>query len=462
MAYSSEVATKQAKSIKQAGEGGRLATAGDPWEPLRKPVVTLAVVPKSRKITPLARRLYNTLLLLAQEQGVDRETHTARLTDIVAGLRYDSKDLELIKDHIRALASTTVEWQSPTTGEGTQWKISALIADAELRRVDGALWVTWSYSQSLRRELLEPDVYARLRLDVISQLTSHGAIALYEICSRYRDIGRTSRQPWGWWRPVLSGKPETEGQKALEYRFFKRDVLKTAIAEINALSDVEVELVEHTVGRKVLDLQFHVRVKAQTQLRFPAKPRPLDLSSLEAARKLGVPDALAETLLAKHGADEMRAALEALRNRLQSSFGGPVREPGKYLGWLLARSPLAVAPDALVVEPLDPRSATSATDENSQVLSEAPTVLQTDLDRSDKRQALIAEINGMSESAQAALVQSLSDTMARDGTHPGIRRQLLQRGWRHPAVLARVLQHYAPGWDGSPATGEDAASAPPL
>ena len=46
------------------------------------------------------------------------------------------------------------------------------------------------------------------------------------ICSRYRDVGRTSRQAWAWWRPVLSGKPETDKQRQLEYRFFKRDVLK--------------------------------------------------------------------------------------------------------------------------------------------------------------------------------------------------------------------------------------------
>ena len=36
--------------------------------------------------------------------------------------------------------------------------------------------------------------------EIISQLRSHAGIALYEICARYKDIGRTSRQAWAWWR----------------------------------------------------------------------------------------------------------------------------------------------------------------------------------------------------------------------------------------------------------------------
>ena len=48
--------------------------------PLRKPVNTLAIVPtKSSKITVLARKAYNVLLYIAQEQGIDQEVFRAPL-----------------------------------------------------------------------------------------------------------------------------------------------------------------------------------------------------------------------------------------------------------------------------------------------------------------------------------------------------------------------------------------------
>ena len=43
-------------------------------EVLRKAVNTLAIIPKSTRITTLGRKSYNVLLYQAQEQGLERET----------------------------------------------------------------------------------------------------------------------------------------------------------------------------------------------------------------------------------------------------------------------------------------------------------------------------------------------------------------------------------------------------
>jgi len=220
---------------------------------LRKPVNTLAIVPKSGRITSLGRKSYNVLLFEAQEQGLEKDVFRTPLERIMRGVDFDSNDHELIKKHLRAMVSTTVEWQSPTTGEGASWNVSGLLAHAKLTKERGQVWVEGSYSVNLKQELLEPTVFARLKLEVISQLRSHAAIALYEICMRYRDVGRTSRQPWRWWRPVLSGQPETERTAKLEYRIFKRDTLKPAIAEVCAITDLDIELVEHAT--------FHAQIR---------------------------------------------------------------------------------------------------------------------------------------------------------------------------------------------------------
>jgi hypothetical protein len=53
--------------------------AAEPEPLLRKPVNTLAIVPKSHKITSLGRKSYNVLLHEAQEQGLDKEVFQAPL-----------------------------------------------------------------------------------------------------------------------------------------------------------------------------------------------------------------------------------------------------------------------------------------------------------------------------------------------------------------------------------------------
>jgi hypothetical protein len=86
--------------------------------PLKKPVNTLAIVPKSARITSLGRKAYNVLLYEAQDQGLDKDVFRVPLDRVVRGVDFDSNDHALIKKHLRAMVSTTVEWQSPTTGEG--------------------------------------------------------------------------------------------------------------------------------------------------------------------------------------------------------------------------------------------------------------------------------------------------------------------------------------------------------
>lgn len=121
---------------------------------LKKPVNTLAIVPQSRRITPLFRKTYNVMLHLAQDQGLEHDVYRAPMSAVVRGLDFDSNDTALIKKHLRAMASTIVEWQSPTSGEGSSWAVSGLIGHAELRKERGQIWLEWSYSVKLRQELL--------------------------------------------------------------------------------------------------------------------------------------------------------------------------------------------------------------------------------------------------------------------------------------------------------------------
>lgn len=423
---------------------GRAAADAGP-ELLRKPVNTLAIVPKSARITTLGRKSYNVLLYEAQEQGLERDVFRAPLDRVIKGVDFDSNDHALIKKHLRAMVSTTVEWQSPTTGEGNSWNVSGLLAHARLTKERGQVWVEWSYAVNLKQELLQPTVFARLRLEIISQLRSHAGVALYEICTRYKDIGRTARQHWRWWQPVLSGNPPSERSAKQEYRIFKRDTLKPAVAEVNALTDIDVELVEHREGRFIDEIQFHIRPKRQASLALGepgAAPPPVDVRMIQRAARLGIAEDAAEALSHQHGDEALGTALDALERRMASNFPEPLRDPLRYLRSLMPaeqakaeqRASERSAAAALAADPQSPAARDLQAKRQARWLAEW-------LNR--RREQVAAELQGLSTSAQQGLVQALLDDMERRNAHPSIRKRLQTSGWQHPLVRPEMLRFYA-------------------
>lgn len=304
---------------------------------LRKPVNTLAIVPKSEKITLTARKIYNVMLHYAQRQGVAQDVYRVQFKAIATGIDFHSNNTEMIKQYFRQMATTGVEWQSPTTGEGVHWSVSALIAHAALIKQGNELFLEWSYAPNIKHELLDPQRFAKMSLQVQAELNTMPALALYEICCRYVDNpgGLTARQSWAWWRPVLTGSPDSAAAAYLEYKIFNRDVLKKATRKVNEVSDLEIELIEHKQGRSVQDLQFRVRRKIPLRVAQDHAITPVDLKTVGAVIKAGITQDRAERLITKFGASAIDQALAAMQARLAQPHADPVRSPDKYLMTLL-------------------------------------------------------------------------------------------------------------------------------
>ncbi|WP_250453802.1 replication initiation protein [Caballeronia sp. ATUFL_M2_KS44] len=300
---------------------------------LRKAVEAIAIQPKSGKITLLTRKLFNVLLAVAQQADESGDTYRALLSDIVANSAFDSNDTALVKEHLRRMVSVQVEWSTGTSSQkpGRKWGISTLIADAEIledpttRRV----WVEFSFAPKIKKKLLDPVQYARLSLQFQSQLRSSAGLALYEICVRYltNPSHLTMRETWEWWRPILSGTPDTEaGDEAKrEYKYFKRDYLRPAIAEVNAVTNIFVELVEHREGRRVAEIQFRVTERKQPMLALDEHPNVFDSTLVDRMVKIGIPLKEAQTLYADSEENRIRAALQMTEQRMRSTTLPPVR-----------------------------------------------------------------------------------------------------------------------------------------
>ncbi|SAK68384.1 plasmid replication protein [Caballeronia fortuita] len=349
---------------------------------LRKAVEAIAIQPKSGKITLLTRKLFNVLLAVAQQADESGDTYRALLSDIVANSAFDSNDTALVKEHLRRMVSVQVEWSTGTSSQkpGRKWGISTLIADAEIledpttRRV----WVEFSFAPKIKKKLLDPVQYARLSLQFQSQLRSSAGLALYEICVRYltNPSHLTMRETWEWWRPILSGTPDTEaGDEAKrEYKYFKRDYLRPAIAEVNAVTNIFVELVEHREGRRVAEIQFRVTEQKQPMLALDEHPNVFDSTLVDRMVKIGIPLKDAQTLYADSEENRIRAALQMTEQRMRSTTLPPVRSAAALFKDALKKG---YAPPVEALPPANsgavsrtPAAASAADDLKARLLSE--------------------------------------------------------------------------------------------
>lgn len=407
---------------------------------LRKPVNTLAIVPKSEKITLTARKIYNVMLHHAQRQGVEQDVYRVQFKAIATGIDFHSNNTEVIKQYFRQMATTGVEWQSPTTGEGVRWSVSALIAHAALIRQGNELILEWSYAPNIKQELLDPQRFAKMSLQVQAELNTMPALALYEICCRYVDNpgGLTARQSWAWWRPVLTGSPDSAAAAYLEYKIFNRDVLKKATKKVNEVSDLEIELIEHKQGRAVQDLQFRVRRKVPLRIAQDHAIAPVDLKTVGAAIKAGIPQDRAERLLAKYGAPAIDEALVTMHDRRDQPGREPVRSPEKYLVTLLQSGQFGQA---------KPPTAAPA---NKPYDSKVGRLKLIEQFFTQKRAELHAMFHEMSEQEQGQWVARFADEGLPN--NDAVRKTFLRKGIASQIVLPVFLKYlgnavWDEGWD---------------
>ena len=403
--------------------------------------VALMPVPGGRRISLLGRRVFNVLLHRAQECG-ELDEYQARMHEIVSDAGYNSNDTAPIRKILRELMSTTVEWQSPTNGEIETWDACNLLSGAGTTKDKrtGAVTVRWRYDSKVRAQLLSPDRYARLSLEAITQLSTHAAMALYEICARYVDNPRhlTARQHWRWWRPVLTGV-SSDDSKA-EYRFFKRDVLHKAIAEINACTNIEVRgPIEHKErdNRTIAEIQFEVRAKGQGASREPIAPLLEvvvdDLPLIGRAITVGVKQLEAEELIRKHGPSALAAALDELNKRLKmpSDKVGAVLKPGSWLRAHMARVAKQAADQPAAAAPgVSPESL------------QKHRAAWTDEWLRRRKDRLREGFQELGEAEQHDLIESFRQELNAT-SQVQLQRRLDSSGWQHRMVVAAFIKFYA-------------------
>jgi len=311
-------------------ESQSLETAGE----IRKANQVIAPrVTRGGILTLLSRKVFNVLLYHTQRQktpgagapegdDVYSSLYWLPMSELARDARYGSGDMELLKDTLVKLQDIRI-----TTDDSKGFASDVLIAS--VRIVPGkrgtATMLGWGLHAATEKILRAPEFYTRLSLYYLTSLKTTGGIALYENTKRYatNPSGLTRREPWEWWYEVLTGLPITSEKP--EYKYFKRDVLKPAIAEANS-TDIRVELLEHREGRRVTYIQFQVEHAKQQQLELPAPPI-IDSELLSKLGGFGIHSREAEDLMASTEDKLLRATVNWVEVRMADKKLPPVISP---------------------------------------------------------------------------------------------------------------------------------------
>lgn len=317
------------------------------------------------RLSLLSRKLFNVMMYHAQQQrepgaNAPLTTEAAKkyfwipLAEVARDAAYHSNDTEKLKVHLEELQNIRVHME-----DGIQWTSQRLVSavtlvnPAGLKKKGGQLWFGFAFPPEVAALVTSPgSSYTKLAIYYQTMLRSGTSLALYEICRRFltNPSKLTYRQEWQWWYGALSGNPITETMP--QYKYFKRDVIKPAIAEINMTTDINIELIEHAEGRRVVALQFKIQPTQQAALAFPTPP-VIDTAMLARIMKLGVAQADAENYLMTTEESALVATLTLVEKRVNSVAKTRIDSPAAYFRQALRNG--YAGTDAVVNESIQKR-----------------------------------------------------------------------------------------------------------
>lgn len=301
-----------------------------------RPNETLGIAPRAKgdKLTALIKKLYAVILLVSQEQGNCSE-YSIPLSHVIRRGNIDSKNTKLIREYLESMRRFSITWNTRTSDDEYEWRNTGMLKEVWITQGQGKQAIlSWELPNKIKERLVDPaSFFTRLSLQMMTSLRGGSSITLYEICCQYATNnhngkgGLTRRASIEWWRPRLNGSLDVDGCQ--EYKYFKRDLLFPAIKEINQISDICVELIEHKNGRKVEEIQFLVRKKPQGSLDL-TNQNLVDADLVNKIMKFGISKDDAEEIFLSNDSDLLRITVDFVEGRIKSRNAERLGSPAGY------------------------------------------------------------------------------------------------------------------------------------
>lgn len=215
-----------------------------------------ATIHCSNTLSLLQRKISNALLYHAYKELMTKEEHEISVKQLCNLISYNGNNHSVIKDALKGLISTVIEWNvvNDTTGN-EDWSASAILSSVSLQGPT----CLFAYSPRMKQLLHTPSMFGKINLFIQSRFKSSYGLALYENCIRYRGLPFTKWFDMETFRKIM-GVPD---DKYTIFRDFKRRVLDKSIEEVNTYSDMFVESEFMKEGRQVVKVRFCLKERAK-------------------------------------------------------------------------------------------------------------------------------------------------------------------------------------------------------
>ncbi|KVU90242.1 plasmid replication initiation protein [Burkholderia ubonensis] len=272
----------------------------------------------------LGRKLSNVLLLNAYDDLLTKTVHEIPVGIMSEMLGFDSKNTGALKEALRKISSTPIEFDILHAAGDEEWGVTTLLSSANIR--NGI--VTYEYSNALANKLANPEIYLLININVQKQFSGAYALALYENCLRFKRTGST-----GWisveiWRKLLGAEASTYD----EFKHFNAEVIKKAVKEVNTVSNILVTAEYERQNRRVSKIRFLVEENPQRSMYDDGGEEQAAIRASETYRrlvKLGIADRLAVDWI-QHDPDRAQKTVTYVEERkrtkkIRGSAGGYAR-----------------------------------------------------------------------------------------------------------------------------------------
>ena len=285
-------------------------------------------------LTITQRKIANILLKEAFSTLDQDVIHSISLTRLIKflGWKEISEANQLIRNSLKELNSHQIEWNIFNKDKTHTWGVTTFLAHARISK--GIL--EYSYSKPLREMLYQPNIFARLDLEIQKNFSNKHALALWEYLSEHLCANKTKNallEPLS--LEQLRHFLGIQNSKAYSSFFLlNAKVLQPAVAEINQYSDLLVTCQYIKQKKKVIAIAFEVKKRSCPES-IPLKAKSafgseviINHSLFSEAEFLHLEKSLIEKHLKSYGHEKVATVLKKIKREIQA--GNKIRSPIAY------------------------------------------------------------------------------------------------------------------------------------
>lgn len=246
--------------------------------------------------------------------------------EVLKLLGTNSRNNKYVEKILLAMLSIKVRWNVLEDGEVKQ-NYAVVFPFAQL----SSATIKYKIEAQTVKFLAGTYPYANIDLEEQRELSKACSVPLYELASRYKNLGASRWFNWQELRDMLVSA-ENIPESAKKWSTFNERYLQPALKDVNARTQLFLTLetiVEGTAvqrARFIIDRQKNVLDESALSLPAPAKA-----TLYMTLAKLGITERVASNLMKKYSEDEIKSGVEYTESRLNASHLKPLESPGRYL-----------------------------------------------------------------------------------------------------------------------------------